>query len=89
MGEDIFFIITSTEDGLKVERLTRTDLENRLKESYYGDSKTFATDRAFTKNAYGIDIENFSDCIGSDGMIIIKGSLVQPKAIEVVTRYEI
>jgi hypothetical protein len=81
MGEE-FFVIGCTADGTTFDGpLTRETLEKRLAEDYYGSRTRFAS-----RNP-GVD--GFCISLGEDELLVIRGSIMQPKPVDVVTRWEL
>jgi hypothetical protein len=78
---DEFFVIGCSADGTTFDGpLSKETLEKRLAENYYGSHVTFATKNPGT--------DGF--CIRLKGeLLIIKGSIVQPAAESVVTRWRL
>lgn len=74
----MYALIRNTEDGVRVDFLSKEDLEQRLNEGYYGRTKIA------TKLPDTID-EYFAD----DTIVILKAELVTPRAVSVVTKYEV
>ena len=74
-----YFVIDSTEDGVAIEKVERDELLRRLKEDWY-ENRAFAT-----------DMPKESDPAYWTGgtVVLIKGTVITPKAIEVVTDWEI
>lgn len=76
---EMYFVIHCSEDGdIRVENLTKAELEKRLNEKYWGQAPVFAdalpdTDPNYWKGQY----------------VVIKGTIVVPKAVETVTQYEV
>lgn len=73
-----YFVLSSTEDGMTISILNKESLETRLAEKYWGE-----------------DIEIFTSAPDKDpmywpaGLLIIKGEVIVPKAVEVVTKFEV
>ena len=81
MSEE-FFVIGCTSDGTTFDGpLTRAELEKRLAESYYGSRVRFAPKNPGT--------DGFCIRLKDNELLIIRGSIVQPKSAEVVTRWEV
>ncbi len=74
----MYAVIRNTEDGVRVDFLSKEDLEQRLNEQYYGRMKIS------TKLPDTVD-EYFAD----DTLVIVKAELVQPKPVTVITKYEV
>lgn len=81
MAEE-FFVIGCTADGTTFDGpLSREEVEKRLAESYYGSTKRFASKNPGT--------DGFCIQLREDELLIIRGSIVQPKPDEVVTRWKV
>lgn len=84
-----YFVITSGEDGIMVEKVSDTVLEQRLNNNHYtGDTGPAPT---FLKEIPGIDKGYFvwSRVSPANPMLIIKGDIVIPKTVERVTEYKL
>lgn len=76
----MYYVIHNSEGDTFVEALDEGTLKERLAEKYYGNGGFLD----------GQDIDLRSDTNYWDtNILIIKGTIVQPKAIEVVTQYEL
>lgn len=77
-----YFVISSDEDGTRVEPMDEATLKQRLNEKWWGDDAKFFDHVPRSKGCF---IE------GDEGtlLIIIKGEVVVPKAKKVVEEYEI
>lgn len=72
-----YFVIHGNEDGEPtIERLTKLQLELRLNDNYYGSPKIYPELQA-------------RDLINLDGLIIIKGETVMPRAAVKVEKWEV
>lgn len=81
MAEE-FFVLGCSADGTTFDGpLSRETLEQRLAENYYGPRQKFATKNPGT--------DRFAIRLREDELLIIRGSIVQPKAAEVVKRWEL
>ena len=81
MSEE-FFVIGCTADGTTFDGpLSRAELEKRLSENYYGSCPKFANKNPGT--------DGFCIRLDERELLIICGSIVQPKPAEVVTRWEV
>lgn len=74
-----YFILTASEDGGHAECISRSELLKRLNEDYWGSDVEFQT--SFPSNK---DMNYWGGKV-----VIIKGDVVAPKAVEVVKRYEV
>lgn len=79
-----YFILKNTDDGIKVEMITKEELLERITPdkhgyTYYGDERKFIN--YIPKNVDGYFEE--------DNIIIIKGDFVIPKAKKVIIEYEL
>jgi hypothetical protein len=77
--ESYFIVIHFNEDGDPpcLEQLSRTELLKRIEERYWGDNPRFA------KPDEPIDTSSFC------GVVIISGTIVAPRPVTTVTRYDI
>jgi hypothetical protein len=80
IGEEMYFVLTTSCDGASLEKISKEELEKRLNdEDYYcrDDQSDWMDDVRH--------VDLMSDAI----KIIIKGEIVVPKAKEVVTKFEV
>ena len=76
MAADNYFVISASEDGdIRVRRFSKQELEDKLKESWWGDSPKF------------LDVD--SDLERESGLLIIRGERVAPKPVYVVKAWEV
>jgi len=74
---DDYFIIRCSEDGATVEAVDRDTLLSRVASGYYGTQETFRSVPNRDPNYWG------------DGLLVIKGHVVQPKPVQVVTEFDV
>lgn len=85
MKEPTYFVISGDEDGdIYVTEETETNLLKRLNPDEHGDIEIAAADV----------LESLPDTMnvqywGGPFVLIVKGEIVTPKAVEVVTRFKI
>jgi hypothetical protein len=79
----MYFWCTSGEDGTRIEALTDAQVKDRLREIERGqDSATFLSSLPSSDKGYwitGID----------DAVVLLRGSVVVPKAVQRVTEYSL
>lgn len=77
-----YFVISTSEDGVNIETVSDEELLRRLQpeENYYGGGARFldAMPKEHRWHEYG-----------ANRVLIIRGDVVVPKAVEVVKRYEL
>lgn len=87
--KESYFILMCDEDGITFKELSPETLKRRI-QPYNGDDDSeayyYGADE-FLK--YIPDTDGFCFQMGSNQAVIIKGRIVQPKAISHVTRYEL
>lgn len=91
MNQEKYFVVTSGEDGISVDSMSKEELEKRLREKYYtGD---IGPDPTFLDKVPDIDKGYFfwsrSDEEPENPILIIKGNILVPKAVQRVTEYEV
>lgn len=82
-----YFILTSGEDGTTIEQVTEDELKKRITpdkdgDTYYGSKLEFL----------GKVPKNDKGCwygVSESAMLIIKGEIVQPKAVAVAVKYDL
>lgn len=82
-----YFLITSGEDGLTVERLTETELLERIEpdengDSYYGEALEFLSKMPDVESGCFVGVED-------NAVVLIKGEIIVPKATKVATKYKL
>lgn len=80
-----YFILTSGEDGIDVEVLPKEEIEKRLAEHYYG-SDAIILDRVPKVSQGYFVVQGKAD---KTAILILKGQVVTPKPVNVVTRFEL
>lgn len=84
-----YFVITSGEDGIKIEVISGKELEQRLNNNYYagdtGPAPTFLDGIPHTDKGYFV----WSRVSPANPILIIKGDIVIPKTVERVTEYKL
>ena len=80
----MYFCIRTTEDGIQVVKIDNINkfLQDSLGETFLED---FPEDR-WNKKRICIDKDNYPD---EDEIILIKGEIIVPKKVEVVTQYKL
>ena len=84
MGHQSYFILTSSEDGISIETMSKEDMEKSLRKNEWGSKVKFL------KQVPEIDkgcfwLENGEE----DAVLIIKGEIIVPKPVKTVTEYEL
>lgn len=74
----MYYVIYVSDAETYVEEMSEETLKSRLAENYYGERKF--------KTTFGGSYSTF-DC--ADDLLIIKGNIVRPKPVQVVTEYEV
>ena len=78
-----YFLIWCNEDGLKIEAMSETELLKAITPGKYGDHNWGEQKITF--------LETFPDLFEpwtiGDAKIVIKGTVIVPKPVEVVTKY--
>lgn len=72
-----YIVISTSEDGIHVNHLSREDLLARLAENYYGDVEFKNSISETDPNYWGTKL------------LIIKGDIVVPEAVKVVTQFKV
>jgi hypothetical protein len=72
-----YFIITNSDGDTYVDTVTKDELIKRLEENYYGNVDFLTSAPKNYTNYWG------------DGVLIIKGEVVTPNPVEVVTKFNI
>jgi len=73
-----YFVICQDDDGeVFVDKLTKEQLLEHLNEYYWGDSEIFS------------DLPDFDLAAWHSGLLIIKGEIVVPRAVEKITSFEV
>lgn len=76
--DEKYFVISNSDGDTTVTVLTKEQLLKALKENYWGNKEIFETvPNDLDTNYWG------------EGIVIIKGKVVTPKAEQVVTKYNI
>ena len=78
-----YFIISPGEDGARVEQMDKEELLKRITRSEEEDTTDYG-DVDFLEK-----IEETDPNYWGDNILIIKGEIVKPKAVKVVTKLEI
>ena len=81
----MYFLIHSGEDGINIEALTQEEVLKRITpnedgETYYG------VDVEILKNIPSID-KGYFVTNKEDSILIIKGEIIVPRAVNMVTKY--
>ncbi len=85
MENDTYFVITSSEDGINIETLSKHEIEKRVTEHYYGAHALLLDKLPRIADGY-FSIPEKGD---RTPVLIIRGEIVVPKPVERVTRYEL
>lgn len=78
----VYFLITNSDGDTYVVQMARDELLEQLSPNKHGDIELVASDAL--KSVPDMDTNYWGD-----GFLIIKGEIVTPEAVEVVTRFEI
>lgn len=82
MKEPMYFVINNSDGDTYVTQMTRDELIKQLNLDEYEDTDLIAADALES-------VPNMDTNYWRDGFLIIKGEIVTPSAVEVVTRFEI
>lgn len=85
MPDKYYVIHTGTDGETRISVETEKSLLKKIKEKYWGSDVNFAEDEDFA-------ISNHFNCqLGDTGdvLIILKGPIVTPKAVQKITEWEI
>jgi len=75
----MYYVINCSEDGdHSIEVLSKSTLEERLNENYYGDTKI-----THIPEGRSNDLNSFC------GVLIISGELITPKLVKTVSSWEV
>lgn len=78
-----YVIVVSSSDGdVTIQRLTREQLSQRLKEHYWGNEPRFLAVADFGQS-------DWLDLTARGGIVIIDGDVIVPKPKQVVVEYEV
>ena len=92
MEQDVYFVITGDHGPINIVALTKDELEKRLRERYYTGDKAPVNVTFLTKIP---DIDKGYFFWSRHGerpdhpILVIKGRIVVPKAVERVTEYQV
>jgi hypothetical protein len=86
-----YFILTSSEDGTTIEKISKDELTKRITPDedgylYYGDIMPIKFLDSIPDSDNGHWLLN--DCDDVVSVLVIKGDIVQSKKVEVVHKYE-
>jgi len=74
----MYYIIKNSDGDTTVDAINKTELLKRIKEGYYGGTGVFK------------DLPSQRDTnYWGENLLIIKGTIVEPKPVETVTEYDI
>ena len=73
-----YFIISNSDGDTTVDVVDKETLLERIKEEYYGDREVFTE----------MPSDNDTNYWG-EGILVIKGKVVSPKPVQVITDFEI
>lgn len=82
---ETYFVLTSGEDGIRIEQISKRELEERLSTQYYGSDPAILL--SLPKMSRGHFI--VPDAGDRAKVLIIKGQVVTPKPVKIVTRFEL
>lgn len=82
MEDAVYFWCQSGEDGTTIKQLTRRELEERLAENARSKCQYEFMDGIPDNDGGYWQVE-------SENVVIIKGRIIQPKAVERVTKFEL
>jgi hypothetical protein len=74
---DTYFVLSASEDGLNISTHTKDALEKKLNDKWWGEKQVF-----HDKIPPGFPDRDL-------GIVIIKGQVVMPKPVTVVTKLEL
>lgn len=83
MENETYFVITSSEDGINIETLSKHDIEKRITEHYYGDDALLLDKLPLIDGGF-FSIPGKGD---RTPVLIVRGEIVVPKPVEKITRY--
>jgi hypothetical protein len=83
MGHQSYFVLTSDEDGISVNMVSKATLEKCLKQKAFGENVEFLD------HVPSIDKGCWDQRDGEHKILIIKGEVVIPKVVGRVTEYEV
>jgi len=75
----MYFVISNSDGDISVSAYSKEELEEKFNDEYFGKLPVFVRDLSY------INI----NLMGDDNLLIIRGELVVPKAVEVVKRYSL
>jgi len=82
MKEATYFVITNSDGDTYVVQVTRAELLEQLNPNEHGDIELVVSDALES-------VPSMDTNYWGDKFLIIKGEIVTPSAVEVVTRFEI
>lgn len=76
--QEMYYVISASVDGSYIERLTKDQLEEELNDEAYGKDVEFVHPN-----------DSMPDIESGTWALIIKGEVVVPKAVEVITKLKL
>lgn len=83
MGHQSYFVVTSIEGGLNIQMISKAELEKRLSQQYYGERIKLLD---FLPP---IDDGCFDPDSAEKAVVVIKGEVIMPQAVQKVTEYRV
>jgi hypothetical protein len=84
-----YFILTSGEDGTRIEQVTEAELHKRITPDKHGDHYYSGSKPTVFLGSVPEDDKGCWRGVDDNAVLVIKGDIIIPQAVQTVTKYEL